>query len=163
MVAPGKILLSELELPEAVWRCLIITSGIPQTTYTLKFTSTKHTFYHCLSMAARLELLWNHSAANLLPSTSGACRNLTHPMAYTHDVTNSQVHPCTACKPIHSIVRTRRLQYFGHLTRVAALTEDRQTIKACLGHPSPCWTWLRGRPSGTMDSGCGQSSPAAEL
>jgi len=64
---------------------------------------------------------------------------------YSRHVTNASVKETTGCPPVFSIIKTRRLRFFGHVARSYSRQENHRAINASLRQPRD-WRRPRGRP-----------------
>jgi len=64
---------------------------------------------------------------------------------YTRHVTNASVRETTGCPPVSSIIKTRRLRFFGHVARSESRQDHHPAVNASLRPPGD-WRRPRGRP-----------------
>jgi len=67
---------------------------------------------------------------------------------YTRHVINASVRKTTSCHPVSSIIKTRRLHFFGHKARSDSRQDHQRAVSASL-RPSRVWRRLQGCPSTT--------------
>src|SRR6218665_1721173 len=81
---------------------------------------------------------------------------------YSHHVTNAEVRRRTGCLPLSEIIRSRRLNWFGHVARASPELDHRRALYAAVhgqprdwkrrrGRPAHTWPFLRLAPSAGLD------------
>src|SRR5664279_3382688 len=63
-------------------------------------------------------------------------------------ITNQEVRERTQIPPVSNLIRSRRLQLFGHIARAPEAQDHTRALNACLAPPSS-WKGRRGRPRHT--------------
>jgi len=70
-------------------------------------------------------------------------------ISYTRHVTIASVRETTDCRPVSSIIKTRRLRFLGHVARRLHFRQDRQSAISAWLQPPRDWRRPRGRPRTT--------------